>query len=135
MPRGRPTKYNQEIAERIIADVRRGSSREEAAGAAGIAESTLRRWMDRYADFRARVHEADAWAVKNAEQAVYERDPLRWLQAKRPEVWGNLGRQRIEVSGPEGGPLDITHAIDTGSIIAVARWLEQREAESEAEPE
>jgi len=134
MPRGRPTKYSPEIADRIIADIRRGSSREEAAGAAGIGETTLRRWMDRYADFRRRVHEADAWAVANAEQAVYKRDPLRWLQSKRPEVWGNLGRQRIEVSGPDG-PIAITHAIDTGSIIAVARWLEQREAEPGAEPE
>ena len=128
--RGRPTKYSPEVVETILEAIRRGASRRAAAGAAGVNADTLYAWMRRYPDFRDGVMMADAYAAMVAEQLVFKRDPLRWLQVHRPEVWGNLGRQRIELSGPAGAPLELEHVIDTASILAVARWLQEQTGEA-----
>lgn len=84
----RPTKYNEEIAARIVSFVTAGASREDSAQACGIDSATFYRWMQAHPKFSDRVHEADSTAAIVAERGVYKKNPLAWLQAKRPKVWG-----------------------------------------------
>ena len=92
----RPTKYTIELAKRICAHIRDGANREDAAQACGVCSSTLANWMDKHPQFSAWVMEADSQSTIGAEAKAYERDPVRWLQAKRPLIWGNLGKQAAD---------------------------------------
>lgn len=56
---GRPSKYNEETVERICADIREGYNRHDAAARAGVDDSTVFDWMNRYPDFSDKVKEAD----------------------------------------------------------------------------
>lgn len=90
------SKYTEEIAVKIIGYIRAGANRADAALAAGINPDTLYYWMLKHKGFSERVHEADGSAVVIAENAALKRDPVRWLQAKRPKEWGQ--RVRIDVN-------------------------------------
>jgi hypothetical protein len=63
--RGRRSLLTDIVAQRIVAAVKKGATRDAAADHAGIARSTLQSWLQRgdsdeepYADFARRVHEA-----------------------------------------------------------------------------
>ncbi len=117
MPGGRPSKLTPERQERIVELIRAGNYMEIAAQAAGIDVSTLYRWLQRgekarsgkYRQFRdavmrARV-EAEARAVVVVQKAALDdwRAASWWLERAFPDRWGR--RQKLEHSGPEGGPI------------------------------
>ncbi len=93
---GRPTKYNEERADTICKYIAAGGNREDAAQAAGVGKVTFYAWCKRHPDFRNRVMEAEASSVIVTERAAQKKDPVRWLQAKRPLLWGNLGKQAAD---------------------------------------
>lgn len=108
--KGRPTKYNDAIADKIIGYVRAGCNRNDSAQACGIAVETMCQWMRRYPDFMQRVHEADAQAAVKMELVVSKHavdDPkiaIAWLQAKRQKEWGK--RQETQISNADGKPFE-----------------------------
>ena len=121
----RPTKYTIELAKRICAHIRDGANREDAAQACGVCSSTLANWMDKHPQFLAWVMEADSQSTIGAEAKAYERDPVRWLQAKRPLIWGNLGKTTVEHTGADGAPIQhrVTIEPDADAITAAADAL------------
>ena len=83
----------------------------KAAKAADIPRRTVYVWRDAYEDFRQAWEDALDEALDNLEVlsmqiAAEEQDPqhIRWiLSRRRPEKWGD--REKVELSGPEGGPI------------------------------
>ena len=92
----RPTKYNEDRAATICKYIAAGGNREDAARAAGVCKDSLYQWMRRYKAISDRVMEAEATSVIITERAAQKKDPVRWLQAKRPLIWGNLGKQAAD---------------------------------------
>ena len=92
----RPTKYNEDRAATICKYIAAGGNREDAAQAAGVEVSAFYRWCKRYPAFRQKVMEAESSSVIVTERAAQKKDPVRWLQAKRPLIWGNLGKQAAD---------------------------------------
>ena len=92
----RPTKYNEDRAATICKYIAAGGNREDAARAAGVCKDSLYQWMRRHKEFSDRVMEAEATSVIITERAAQKKDPVRWLQAKRPLIWGNLGKQAAD---------------------------------------
>jgi|GEM_PF-2452185 len=118
----RPTKYNEDRAATICKYIAAGGNREDAARAAGVEVSAFYRWCKRYPAFRQKVMEAESSSVIVTERAAQKKDPVRWLQAKRPLIWGNLGKQTIEHTGADGAPIRIAQTIepDPDAITAAA---------------
>ena len=64
---GRPTKFNDVTAQRIVAALRQGATYRLAALAGGISTDSLARWKKKHTDFAQRCQQAEADAA------------LRWL--------------------------------------------------------
>lgn len=112
----RPCKLTPEVAERICEAIRLGATYDLAAAHGGVDASTLRRWLaDERPEFSAfcgalkaaeaagvvvSLHRIQAAAAGGAWQAA------AWLLERRhPESYG---RRRLEMSGPEGAPVEMS---------------------------
>lgn len=157
---GRRTKLTPETRDRIITAVRAGATMEAAAGAAGIGESTLYRWLQ-----EAEQPGAPRWKREFREDLLRARDELevrlvagsvmkaalggyvvKRVTRVRPDgtqeteeqfapADGRVGlevlarrfhgrgwgRTPVEVSGPDGGPIQVAYA---GAIQSLAARLE-----------
>lgn len=113
---GRPTKLTPEIHKRIVLLVRRGNFRETAAAAAGVDSKTFRNWLrmgargrDPYKKFSEDVDQAEADAeAKDIAKLKASKDwkATAWrLERRHQDRWG--GKQRHEISGPDGGPVRV----------------------------
>lgn len=114
---GRPTKLTTEVQDRIIQALKAGNYIETAAEYAGIGKTTFYRWMEQgeqasqgiYREFRDAVMraraEAEARSVALIQKAAPDdwRAAAWWLERAFPDRWGP--RQKLEHSGPEGGPI------------------------------
>jgi transposase len=114
----RPTKLDPERQKRILDAIRAGSYAEPACRAAGIAESTFYRWLQRgeaegrgvYADFAQAVRRAEAEAEVNAVEFVEAqmhkdwRAAIAFLERRHPSRWRR--QTSAEISGPGGGPIE-----------------------------
>jgi transposase len=137
-PRLLDTPEGQEKAARCLQALRGGNFRNVACDWAGIAESSFREWMaegekgtrQSSVDFRRQVLEAEKAAEIRAVALVMKaaaNDPRHaewWLERKHPDRWGRKDRLQAEVSGPEGGPVQVA-ATTTLAMLAdpVARKL------------
>lgn len=114
---GRPSKLTPERQKRIVDAIRAGNYVETAAEYAGIGKTTFYRWMEQgeqashgiYREFRDAVMraraEAEARSVALIQKAAPDdwRAAAWWLERAFPDRWGP--RQKLEHSGPEGGPI------------------------------
>lgn len=118
-PVGRPTKFSQDVAAEILAALRRGHYMETAAALAGISKDTLYRWLKAGARFESaeltafwiEVEKAQAEAedldLTVLHRAVEKGDveTAKWrLSHRNPGRWG---RTQVEMSGPNGGPIEV----------------------------
>jgi AcrR family transcriptional regulator len=118
MAGGRPTKLTAARREKLLAAIRAGCHREQAARVAGVAPATFYRWVARgeregrgpYRDFIDALREAEAEAEVQAvfvlRQAMgYDnwRAALAYLERRHPERWRR--RQTNEIVGLGGGPV------------------------------
>jgi transposase-like protein len=117
--KGRPTKFSDEIAQKIITLVRAGNYMETAAATAGITKQTLYDWLKqganqkrgKFKDFsdavmRA-VGEAEAIDISTIGKAAQNGDwrAAAWRAERRnPKRWGR--KDRIDI-GPVN-PKDLT---------------------------
>lgn len=113
--RGRPTKFDPEIANTIIEFIRAGNYVETAAAAAGIVKSTLYDWLKRGKRAKSGVFHNFSNAVEKAMAEAEVVDVTRigiaakeywqaaaWrLERKFPKKWG----RKIEVAGDQNAPL------------------------------
>lgn len=114
----RPTKLNAEIQTRIVAFLGAGAYVETAACAAGVSKQTLYTWLRRgadgdrrYAGFLDAVEKAQSEAdlrdlktIREAAQSGIWQAAAWRLERRHPEQWG---RRRVEVTGEDGGPVDV----------------------------
>lgn len=116
---GRPSAFNDEVADRIIAGVLNGAYRTVAAMVAGVSQSTLRDWLRKGRDepeselgkFRQRLLEAEGRAELTITKAAFsgaERDPeiaLKFLRIRWRKRWNE--KTSVEVSGDPNRPLRV----------------------------
>lgn len=106
---GRPTKYSRTVAARICRAVRKGCSREAAAGLAGINPDTLYDWQHRFPEFSEALQKADseleAECVSNIRRAGRSRrnwTANAWLlERKFPHRYGKVDRHLLRVRRDE----------------------------------
>lgn len=161
--RGRPTKFTPDRTERLIEAIRAGNYRITACQYAGISKHTLRNWIaiaqgpdapPEYLDFLDALEKAEAEAeaydlalIRNAARGEkdangeYTTKPqwqaAAWrLERKNPERWGRRDATKIELTGADGGPVDmnVTLGVDDTAIMGLALSLVARQRELE-EPE
>lgn len=132
---GRPTKRTDETVKRILDAIENGASDKAASLAAGIAESTFYLWM-KDDSFSEGVARARARAVSKAEAQVFGGNPMAWLTrgpgrkfANPDEAWTDASR--VELSGPNGGP--IRSAGPDLSKLTTAELRQLRELTAKAE--
>jgi hypothetical protein len=191
-PAHRPTALTDRTADYIINTVLDGNHITTACEAAGIARTTMYRWIEAaneadwneqhdqpvrpdaalYRNFRDRLAEARAQAEMSAVAVVqrsmkggilvsekpvigpdgkvardddgtilYERvwsQPdgrlaLSYLGKSRPDVWGQNGSQRIELTGADGGPVQVETTEQAETIETLADRLAAVAAQRRAE--
>ena len=124
---GAPSKFSDDKEAAVIAAIAEGGTLADAAAAADVDRSTVKRWLaaDDREEFRAqyvqaRQDQADAFADKILDIARNDkRDPscrrveidaLKWLAGKRkPKVYSD--KTEHEHSGPGGGAIPILNEI------------------------
>lgn len=149
--RGRPSKFNEERAEKLIQAVRGGNYLSTACKFSGISYNTLRRWTlkadepgapPEYAEFRDALEKAQADAEvaalakisKAASEGAWQ--AAAWyLERSTPERWGKRDKTQVEITGEGGGPVKVVAGIelDHEHMAALAQRLANRAIEAEAE--
>lgn len=115
---GRPPKLTPEVRDKIIEAVTAGNYVKHAVAYAGVSESAFFRWMEwaeagrsPYKEFRESVEAAKAEAVVRNVTIIQRAARTDWraagwyLERTQREEFGKVTRQ--EVSGPDGGPIEI----------------------------
>ena len=109
--RGRKSKYTPETVDKITQAIRLGATYKLACDYAGISEDTFANWKRLHSDFSEAIKTAEGGAVvgwlAKIEKAATEGNwqAAAWkLERRYPDMYG---RQRVEVSGPDGGAIVI----------------------------
>ncbi len=132
--RGRPTKFDEVAAEKIIQAVRAGAYRKVAAVWAGIGERTLRDWLrlgkemptSPYGVFRRKVLEAETAAEITVGTVAYKAaasDPeyaLAYMRVRWRKRWDPA--HKVEVTGKDGR--DLIPPVDPSSLLDKLRKME-----------
>lgn len=119
---GRPTKLTDDLRENIALLVGQGNYIETAAAYCGISKVTLYTWMrlghkedeGPHRDFLNAVTKAEATGEMQALRTISAAGEKAWqalawrLERKFPDRWGR--RDRMEISGPGGGPVQVMQA-------------------------
>lgn len=143
-PAGRPTKFTEETKTKILTALKGGNYREVACRYAGVSYQTFRKWLKlgedptappEYRQFLEAVEKAEADA-EVADLALIRRaaqegswTAAAWVrERKNPERWGRKDRASVELTGVDGGPVDVrvAHGADVASIEALAAALARR---------
>lgn len=112
------SKYTPERVERIIKAVKDGLPFVTAAALGGISEATFYNWMKDNVEFLESIKAAEAEAEERlVEQISF--DPSwqskAWiLERRHPDRWGRVERNKVELTGAEGQPVQITYNIVDG---------------------
>ncbi len=139
-PVGRPTVWSPEIELALIAHIEKGASYKDACALSGIGESTFYEHRADFPEFSEQVERASVRQkqahVQNVSRCAFgvplmkegARVPGGWdvepdgklsllyLQARYPEEYS---RHRFEITGANGGPIKVQHAIEIMPIASV----------------
>lgn len=117
MPAGRPSDYDIAHCETVIELGRQGKSLAQMASHFDIGRTTIDRWGDDHPEFREALTRAKAHA-----QSWWEDQGVSGMTADKfnAAVWKKSMEARFredyterkEVSGPEGGPIEVTSPLD-----------------------
>jgi hypothetical protein len=95
-------KFNQEIADRIIAAIKDGATQSASAKRVGITEESLSKWKTKFPAFGEAVTRAHAEAQVFAEQSLYRmaakgnvKAQELWLRNRCPAEWHDVQRREI----------------------------------------
>lgn len=143
---GRPTKFTEERANKILEALRLGVPQSTAYTYAGISETTYYRWLQEAGEpgakqelreFREAVQAARAEAevrslavIQNASRKTWQ--AAAWfLERGFPHHWARTDRH--EVTGAGGGPVELS--VDTEALESKLRQLiAKRKGEDETGP-
>ena len=140
---GRPTKFNQDVADQIIQYIMLGSYVETAAMAAGISKNCFYEWLKRGAHDKA-AGRTTQWSsfndsVTNALGKSEQRDLLKvdkaserdwraaaWkLERRAPRRWGPKAAMKIEGGDKEGFSDDEENSMH-GELAKIVDDLESK---------
>ena len=102
---GRPSLL-EEYEDDIYAGARQGMTLEGCARLAGVDESTLYRWIDKYEDFRKSLNRARAHGELQHLQSVNDRGSQFILE--RSFGYTKTEKREVEHSGDDENPLSVT---------------------------
>jgi len=120
---GRPTKLTKQVKDAILLAVTAGNFLTVAAAYAGIAETTLYKWIERgeageqpFKEFAESLKKARANAevqsvalIRKAANGGTWQAAAWYLERSAHNRWG---RQRIELTTPADEPIHITHSVE-----------------------
>lgn len=115
-PGGRPSSYTPDIGERIADAMATGLSLEAAAAACGVGPRTAFTWQNQHEEFRQAVEDGRArsllfWERRAISLANGEAGNAAivtlGLKNRSRAASGWHDAQRLEHSGPEGGPVQV----------------------------
>jgi hypothetical protein len=139
---GRRTKLTPEIQSKLVQAISLGTSYEAAATYAGVSRETVRSWLRRgeretrgiYHEFAEAMKVADGKAtvaclatIRSAAQNDWK--AAAWLLERRHP--NEFGRARLEITGPNGGPLqsevraETKHVFDAGKKARILAILKE----------
>jgi transposase len=137
----RPMKFSEDRAARVIEALRAGNYMETAAGYAGLSKTALYKYLamgkdaveregkgetlteeeQRFAEFANGVEKARAEAevrnvhlIQTAAQGGTWQAAAWFLERSHPGKWGR--REKIEHSGPGGGPITLSGLADLMNV-------------------
>ena len=119
MPAGRPTDYRDEYCERVVELGREGKSHAQIAAALDVSRQTLHNWASAHPEFLdAITHARDlaqAWFEDKGQIGLMTPGFNASLWAKQvsarfPDDYTE--RQKREVTGANGGPVEQVHRIE-----------------------
>jgi transposase len=120
----RPVKLTTHLKEQIALAIRTGNYIEVAAAFAGVSKDTLYRWLRQgqkarsgpYREFSDAVERAmaeseirDVAIIGKAAEESWQAAAWR-LERKHPERWGRKDKVSAEISGRDGGPIEVVDA-------------------------
>jgi len=127
----RPHKFTQENVTAILAGIEAGLSFKVAAEAVGISYETFNEWKsgrfprstkanpihpELKAEFSEGVTQARARGIQTLHQRIADAGEKDWrangylLERIEPETYA---RNRLELTGKDGGPIELTDVVDT----------------------
>jgi hypothetical protein len=140
--RGRPTKLTPELIERVARVVRVGNYLDTAARYCGISKGDFYNWLKRghaqkrgiYRDFLNALEEAQAAADVRDHAYIAEAAKKDWRAAAehlRLRNQARYGSRRLEVSGPEGKPVQVEASTTAALLDLFTRLAGQDDSEKE----
>lgn len=112
---GRPSTLTPEVQKVILAAIKEGARRGQAAKIAGVAPQTLSGWMraegEPYESFAREVLVLEGKLSGKLESFLHKKaltspTVAMWLLERlHPDEWG---RRRLEITGADGGPVAFT---------------------------
>ena len=134
---GRPTKLTKELTEKICLAISAGNYAKVAAQLAGISEATYYAWLKEaekedcdpiFLEFSESVERAEAAAeveavalIRQSARAGNARDAQWLLERKHGERWGRNDKLRQEITGIDGGPIEITIEAARAAVLDFLR--------------
>lgn len=119
MSAGRPTDYLPEMCEQVVELGRQGKSHAQIAAALDVARQTLYNWQDTYPEFLDAITRArdlsQAWFEDKGQTGLETSGFNASLWAKQvsarfPDDYTE--RQKREITGKDGGPVEQVHRIE-----------------------
>lgn len=115
---GRPDKFSESRAEQACDMARVGASIEGCARAAGVSGDTLRRWLDKYPQFRAIFRQARAKGERRRLKGDSQQD--RFILSRS---FGYEEQKRLDQT-TDGEPIDQRSAEpDNGAVLKALEML------------
>jgi hypothetical protein len=105
--RGRPSKYTQEIVDRICYSLSLGNTRTTAATNAGVSMSTFHEWMNDFSDFSDAIKRAEEQAVEHYVNVIHAASGQTWqaaawyLERRRPADFSKQDKVDITTNGKD----------------------------------
>lgn len=130
--RGRPTKFTDEVKEKLLQAIRDGNYWQAACGVAGVDYTTVRKWITlgtlaqkgKFFDFFNAIKDAEAEAEARAVKQWQTQMPNNWqaardyLERRFSDRWGRRDKLVAEHTGAGGGPIEtVNHSgVDFSSV-------------------
>lgn len=102
---GRPTRYSEEIGDKLARFIREGLTIKDACYGVGISDDTFRRWRDKYPEFNKKVVEASNQQWESAEAIAKYHNGYRGYKRPKMRLNPNYDANMRKVSSSSQKPL------------------------------
>lgn len=106
---GRPTRYTEELGDKIARHILEGLTIKDACFGAGISDDTFRRWRNKYPEFNKKVVEASNRQWENSSAIAKYHSGYRGYKRPKirlnPDYDSNMGKVSSAMEKPRVEPL------------------------------